>query len=228
MNYSKFSKERLLQYTTQKQNYLKKNSLPLKQGKMLILSKDELIVEKEFFKIKVMKGAVFIHPTDTIYGLGCNALDKEAINKIREIKKRPKEKPFSIIAPSKDWIFENCEVDDEAKTWIDKLPGPYTLILKLKNKEAISKEVNDGSEFIGVRIPNHWISDFVNEHLKFPIVTTSVNLRGKMFMTSLDNLDEDIKISVDFIVSEGEKNGSPSTIVNLANVPIDSNNRKII
>ena len=162
---------------------------------------------------QIGKGAVFIYPTDTIYGIGCNALDKKAVDKIRQLKERPTN-PFSIIAPSKKWITENCIITKEAKEWLNKLPGPYTLILKLKNKNAIAKSVNQGEETIGIRIPNHWFSGVVQE-LGFPIVTTSANRSGRPFMTTLEDLDSTIKDGVDFIIDEGEKKGRPSKIVNL-------------
>ncbi len=163
---------------------------------------------------QIKKGAVFIYPTDTIYGIGCNALDQKAVDKVRQFKDRSTN-PFSIIAPSKEWIVENCLLaTKEAKEWLAKLPGPYTLILKLKNKNAIAKSVNQSDDTIGVRIPAHWIREIVQE-LGFPIVTTSANRAGKPFMTSLEDLDETIEEEVDFIIYEGEKKGHPSTIINL-------------
>jgi L-threonylcarbamoyladenylate synthase len=157
--------------------------------------------------------SVFIHPTDTIYGLGCNAENDLAVKKIREIKERYT-RPFSVIAPSKDWILENCHVKKEDLVYIDKLPGPYTIILNLKNKNSVSKHVNNECETIGVRIPNHWISDFA-KYLGKPIVTTSANKLGENFMTSIDTLDLDIKRNVNFIVYEGEKVGRPSKVIDL-------------
>ena len=178
---------------------------------MKIISKEDLTDKNT---LETLKKSVFIYPTDTIYGIGCDATNDKAVARVREIKGREM-KPFSVIAPSKEWIFENCIVNEKAKEWLDKLPGAYTFIFKLKDKKtkAVAENVNLG-ETIGVRIPTHWISEAVNK-LKVPIVTTSVNLTGKPFMTSLDNLDEDIKNKVDFIIYEGEKKGSPSRVVDL-------------
>jgi len=180
---------------------------------MQILTKAELHVRFAEIAEQISKGAVFIYPTDTIYGIGCNALDKKAVEKIRTLKERPAN-PFSIIVPSKEWITENCIIIKEAKEWLNKLPGPYTLILNLKKKNAIAKSVNQGEETIGVRIPAHWISSVVQE-LGFPIITTSANRSGRPFMTSLEDLDSTIRGGVDFIIDEGEKKGKPSKIVNL-------------
>jgi len=180
---------------------------------MRVLTKTELQLHLTEIVEQIRNGAVFIYPTDTIYGIGCNALDKIAVAKIRALKERTTN-PFSIIVPSKEWVMKNCIITTKAKEWLSKLPGPYTLILKLRNKNAIVKSVNQGTENIGVRIPDHWISGFVRK-LGFPIVTTSANLAGKPFMTSLEDLDESIKEGVDFVIYEGEKKGRPSKIVNL-------------
>lgn len=180
---------------------------------METLTKTELQLHFAEIAEQISKGAVFIYPTDTIYGIGCNALDEKAVAKIRKLKERPTN-PFSIIIPSKEWITENCMITKEGKEWIAKLPGPYTLIFKLKNKNAIAKGVNQGEETIGIRIPDHWFSNMVQK-LGFPIVTTSANRSGKAFMTSLEDLNPIIKEGVDFIIYEGEKKGRPSKIVNL-------------
>lgn len=176
---------------------------------MQTLDKQELEIYKSDFFDRVHSGKVFIHPTDTIYGLGCDATNFEAVQKLREAKERATN-PFSVIAPSKEWIKANCEVDEKL---LKNLPGPVTLILKLKNKSAIAKNVNNSMDTIGVRIPDHWISRFIKE-LGKPVITTSVNLQGEEHMTSLDNINPKIKGKVDFAIYEGEKIGHPSKIIN--------------
>lgn len=180
---------------------------------MRVLTREEFRIEKALHLDAILRGAVFIYPTDTIYGLGCNATNDKAVKKIREIKKRP-ESPFSVIAPSKRWIEENCVVDEKAREWIEKLPGPYTLILKLKNKNCIAKKVIPETSSLGVRIPDHWFSRFVEE-LGVPIVTTSVNEAGKRFMTSAEDIDLENKSEIHFMIDEGGKKGMPSNIIHL-------------
>jgi len=181
---------------------------------MRILDKSEFEVYKRIHLGKLKKGSLFIYPTDTIYGIGCDATNGEAIEKIRTLKNREFQ-PFSIIAPSIDWIVENCEVPDHAKEWMDKLPGPYTLIFNLKNKSAVHPSVNkDDKNTIGVRIPNHWISDVVAEFGE-PILTTSPNKHGDNVPTHPDEIDVEFHPEIDFMIYEGRLHNPPSTIIKL-------------
>ncbi|MBI2655306.1 threonylcarbamoyl-AMP synthase [Candidatus Woesearchaeota archaeon] len=180
---------------------------------MRILNADELKIEIDAIIESVTDGAVFIYPTDTIYGIGCNAQISKSVKRIRQMKGRTAN-PFSVIAPSVDWIKENCLIAEEAEEWLDMLPGPYTFILKLKNAKCVAKDVNPGLSTLGVRIPNHWISKIVAE-AEVPVVTTSVNRSNEDYMTSLEDLDSAIKKGVDFALYEGAKEGKPSKIVNL-------------
>jgi tRNA threonylcarbamoyl adenosine modification protein (Sua5/YciO/YrdC/YwlC family) len=180
---------------------------------MEVLIKEDLQQRYPEILQRIKDGAIFIYPTDTIYGIGCDALNEKAVQKIRELKDRV-ENPFSVWAPSKKWIEDNCNIKKDDKHWLNKLPGPYTLILKLKNKEAICKSVNMNKNTLGVRIPDHWFN-IVIKNLNIPIVTTSVNKAGNPFMTSLEELDHEMEQRIDFIIYENEKKGKPSKIVNL-------------
>ena len=178
---------------------------------MEILTKSELQLRFNEFINKIKEGAIFIHPTDTIYGIGCNALNEKAVKKVREIKSRP-DMPLSIWVPSKEWIKKNCTLNNSK--WINQLPGPFTLILKLKDKKVVAKSVAPGKDTIGVRYPDHWFTKVV-EKLDIPLITTSANKAGEKFMTSLENLDSEIKKEIDFMIYEGEKEARPSKIVNI-------------
>ena len=181
---------------------------------MKVLTKSEFLVNEDEYAKKIKDGAVFIYPTDTIYGLGCNALIPESVKRIRKLKQRP-DQPFSVIIPSAKWLHDNCEVKPAYNKYIEQLPGPSTLIFKLKNKDAIAKNVNPNLENIGVRVPKHWFTRVVKD-LKVPIVTTSANVSGGTFMTTLEDLNENIKHHVDFIIYEGEKTSKPSKVIDLS------------
>jgi len=183
---------------------------------MEVITPEEAEIKKQDIKKRILKGDIFIYPTDTIYGIGCNALNSSAVKKIREIKQR-KETPFSVIVPSASWVKDNLEVTEEAKEWLAKLPGPYTLIMKTKDS-PVAKEVAPGKESLGIRVPKHWISEFV-KFLGVPVITTSVNITDEPFMTKIEDLDLDINDSirhkVNFVIDEGEIKGRPSKLVHL-------------
>lgn len=183
---------------------------------MNVVTKAEFLARRDEFLNLIRQGAVFIYPTDTIYGIGCDASNEASVMKIRFLKQRDK-KPFSVAVPSKRWISDNCEVTSAAKEWLGKLPGPYTLLLRLKNK-VVAPYVIPETDIIGIRIPNCWFSEIISE-LGLPIVSTSVNLSGRQHMSSLDTLEKSIGENVDFILYEGKKEGKPSTIVKLYSQP---------
>jgi len=158
-------------------------------------------------KEEVLAGKIFVYPTDTIYGLGCNALDESAVQKIKKIKSRDKNKPLTVIAPSFEWIEENLIIDCDLNKYF---PGPYTIILKKKNKNFLSHVSN--SDSLGVRIPN---SDFCKkiQEAGIPFITTSVNLSGEPFANKISDIKPEILNKVNFVIDEGELSGKPSTLV---------------
>ena len=160
----------------------------------------------ELLKKEISKGKIFIYPTDTVYGIGCNALDEEAVEKIRKIKKRD-EKPFSVIAPSFEWVSDNLIIDVNLEKYF---PGAYTVILKKKDKKFL-KEVS-ASDTLGVRIPD---SEFTKKIQKagFPFVTTSVNFSGEKPANNIQEISKEILKQVDYIIDMGELSGKPSTLV---------------
>ncbi|HEA46319.1 MAG TPA: threonylcarbamoyl-AMP synthase [Candidatus Pacearchaeota archaeon] len=155
----------------------------------------------------ILEGKIFIYPTDTIYGIGCNALNKESVKRIKEIKKRERDKPFSVIAPSFEWIREHCIVDADLKKY---LPGPYTLILKKKHKNFLNHVSETDS--LGIRIPDSEFSKSVKE-AEVPFITTSINLSGEPFAVRIKDVPEEIKNRVDIIIDRGELNGKPSKLI---------------
>ena len=182
---------------------------------MEIYNVEEAQIHAPHLMKQIDEGVLFLHPTDTIYGIGCDATNKEAVEHIRKVKQRPK-MPMSVIAPSINWIRENCVITEEAEKYLEDLPGPVTLILRLKNKDAVAKNVVPGLDALGVRMPAHWISQVVSVYGR-PIISTSANVSGKEFMTDVENLDPEIQKGITFCMYEGEKKGRPSNIIHLEN-----------
>lgn len=177
------------------------------------VSKEDFLNDKEFYLEEMREGKIFIYPTDTIYGIGGVATYHNVSRKIRSIKGRDS-KPFSIIAPSKDWIHENFTLNRQHLQWLEKLPGPYTLILDLERDDLVDKDVVGNAESIGVRIPDNWFTTMV-QTLKKPFITTSVNVSGEPHSTSVEDIPVEIKEMADYIVDDGVLEGNPSTIVDL-------------
>ena len=161
--------------------------------------------KKDYLKKNVAEGKIFFYPTDTVYGLGCDAANVESVKKINDIKRR--EKPLSIIAPSKEWIRKNCDVEEE---YLQLLPGKITLIVKTKKKGFLKEVGKEG--LLGVRIPKHWFSEVVEEIGK-PFVTTSANFTGEKPFRNVKKAKELIE-KVDVVIDEGILSSKPSKIIN--------------
>ena len=175
----------------------------------MIVSRAEFLGRKSKFLKNIKDGAVFIYPTDTVYGIGCDATNEKAVQKLRALKQR-NVRPMSVIAPSKEWILEHCYVDPKE---LERLPGPYTLIMRVK-QNTVAPSVPMGKDTLGVRIPAHWFSDVVAAYGK-PIVTTSANITGGNVMQRLEDLPTELR-HVDFIVFEGPGGGKPSQLIDLS------------
>ena len=175
-----------------------------------ILDKKQIIKRKEEIISAIKAGKIFIYPTDTIYGMGCDATNEMAVRKIREIKNR-NFKPFSVIAPSKEWILANYDILDESK--LDLIPGPYTLILKMKDKNVVAHNVSY-LETLGVRIPDNWFAEVISDS-GLPFVTTSVNLSGQKNMEKIEDVPKEILDSVDYVIYDGPIFGKQSIRIDL-------------
>jgi len=178
---------------------------------MQIFTKDDFENRKDIFVEKIKNGEVFIYPTDTIYGIGCDATNIPAVEKVRQIKGQY-DRPLSVMVPDKEWIVEYCNLTHKEEDWVHKLPGPYTLILNTKNG-GVADNVTD-KDTLGVRIPDHWCTELSNL-AGVPIITTSANKTGGNFMTSYAKLDPLVEKHIDFMIDVGEVRGRPSSIINL-------------
>lgn len=161
----------------------------------------------------IREGKIIIYPTDTLYGIGCNAESEENVEIIMRIKERSPDKPLSVIAPSKEWIAENTKITSDYVKFINSLfPGPYTVVLnaKVKIPFVVSKEGK-----IGIRIPKNEFCDFIRSQ-GFPFVTTSVNLSEENPVYSVNDIPEKIKQIADYAIDAGEIRGHASRVFDIS------------
>ena len=145
-------------------------------------------------------GGTILYPTDTIWGIGCDATNIEAINKIFEIKKREKNKSMIILVESAKRLEELVEVPEMAWEIIDLSDKPVTLIYD--NPKGLPKEIlaEDGS--IGIRLVDDLYLKKIITKLNKPLVSTSANFSGEKSPMKFSDISKEIINSVDFVAEE--------------------------
>lgn len=160
-------------------------------------------------------GAVICYPTDTVYGIGCDIFNQKAINRVHQIKKRPKHKPFSFMCSSLKNVSTYCHISNLGYRIMKKdLPGPYTFILpasKLVPKIMMTKQ-----KTVGIRVPDHAISLALVNELGNPILNTSAILDpDEPPITEAFEIEARLGKLVDIIIDGGPIYPSPSSVISL-------------
>ena len=166
--------------------------------------------------VKVLKeGGIIIYPTDTVYGIGCDILNKTAIGRIQEIKNNPDIKLLSFICPNLKDISKYAKVSDYAyKTMKHLLPGPYTFILPAAKQ--VPKKLWNKRKSVGIRVPDHKIAISIVEGLGNPIISTSAtNRKGEVLFDPLE-IRNIFNSQVDLMLASGNLNGTPSSVIDLS------------
>lgn len=176
-----------------------------------IYGEDNEVLNEAALYIRSGKNVVF--PTETVYGLGANALDKEACEKIFKAKGRPQDNPLIIHVANKDISDYAKNISKNANILIDKFwPGPLTIILD--KSDIIPKEVTGGLESVAIRMPENKIALELIKRSGVPIAAPSANLSGKPSPTSIEHCVRDLSGRVDMIIGgETCKYGLESTVV---------------
>ena len=162
------------------------------------------------------QGGLVAIPTETVYGLGANALDEEAVHKIFEAKGRPQDNPLIIHVPGPQWLPRYCEnVPPLAYTLARKFwPGPLTMILK--RKKVVPDATTAGLDTVGVRCPDHQVTLSIIREAGVPIAAPSANTSGRPSCTCAADCMEDMEGKIDAVVDGGPcQVGVESTIVDL-------------
>ncbi len=186
---------------------------------VLLYIKDEDDEKLQIAANIIKKGGIVAFPTETVYGLGGNALDDTVVEKIYKAKNRPSDNPLIVHFSDVSGISEYVEFDSFAKKLSNAFwPGPFTMILKNKNK--VSNKVSAGLSTLAVRVPNHRIAKKLIELSGVPIAAPSANLSGKPSSTHSKHVIADLMGRVDCIIAYDSKEvGLESTILDLTIKP---------
>ena len=162
------------------------------------------------------EGKTVIFPTETVYGLGANALDEDAVKKIYEAKGRPSDNPLIVHIYDKEEVYNLAEnINEKAKTIMDKFwPGPITIILN--KKDIVPYRTSGGLETVAIRMPSHLIAREIIKEAGVPIAAPSANISGRPSPTKADHVYEEMNGRVSGIVLGGDCNfGLESTVLDV-------------
>ena len=165
----------------------------------------------------VRGGGVILYPTDTVWGIGCDATNAEAVRRIYDIKQRADSKSMLVLIDSTAKLdYYVGELPDIALDLIDVSDKPLTIIYSGARNVAPALIAADGT--LGIRVTQEAFSHALCQRLKKPLVSTSANISGQPTPANFDEISDDIKKSVDFIVNyrqTDQQKAHPSGIIQL-------------
>jgi len=186
--------------------------------KTKLLNYDQLETAAEILR----NGGIVAFPTETVYGLGANALDETAVAKIFAAKGRPSDNPLIVHISERDDVHKvACEVSETAKMLMDKFwGGPLTLVLK--RQDCVPDIVTAGLDTVAVRMPSNKIALEIIRLAGVPIAAPSANISGKPSPTAFEHVKHDLNGRVDSIVDGGSCDvGLESTVIDMTReVPV--------
>lgn len=160
------------------------------------------------------QGGTVAFPTETVYGLGANALDPQAIHKIYEAKGRPSDNPLIVHIGQRQQVEDiGAQITDTAKKLMDAFwPGPLTVIVN--KKDSVPKDVSAGLPTVGIRLPAHPIALALLKEAGVPVAAPSANTSGKPSPTIASHVIEDLSGRVNMIIDGGNAEvGVESTVI---------------
>ena len=163
------------------------------------------------------EGGVILYPTDTIWGIGCDATNEDAVRRVYEIKQRQDSKAMLVLVDSSVKVdFYVRDVPEVAWDLIDLADKPLTIIYSGARNLAANLLAEDGS--VGIRVTNEDFSQRLCQQFRKAIVSTSANISGQPSPKNFSEISEEVKSAVDYIVGyrqEEISNPKPSSIIKL-------------
>lgn len=164
--------------------------------------------------VQIKEGKIVLFPTETVYGIGANALDEKAVNKIFEAKGRASDNPLIVHICNLDMINDLVqEIGEIEKELINNFwPGPLTIIFN--RRECIPNNVTAGLDTVGIRMPSNSVARKLIEFAGLPVAAPSANISGKPSGTKVEDIIDELDGKVDYILDAGMVDiGVESTVI---------------
>jgi len=163
--------------------------------------------------VEILKtGGVVVYPTDTYYGIGCDIMNKKAIERIYQLKQRSKSKPFSFVCSSLKNISRYAKVSNYAyKTMKRLLPGPYTFILE--GSKLVPKIMLTKRKTAGIRVPDNPICLALVKELGNPVITTSATMPDGTIFHDASLIHDYFGNRIDVVIDGSIVPGQPSSVI---------------
>ncbi len=187
---------------------------------MKIIKQSEIDIAQIVGELK--EGKTIVYPTETCYGLGCDATNAEAVEKIFAIKKRQSDKAVLVLVPDVEMVMQYVDWNEQLEELSQKYwPGPLTVVTKVKENTALPKGVLSSDNTLAFRVTEHPFAKELAEFLGKPLVSTSANISSHASPYDIESvlkMFENTDNQPDVIIDAGTlPHRSPSTIVRVEN-----------
>ncbi|ELK54778.1 tRNA A37 threonylcarbamoyladenosine synthetase subunit TsaC/SUA5/YrdC [Haloferax volcanii] len=160
----------------------------------------------------IRRGEAVVYPTETVYGMGADATNADAVERVFDIKGRDRDNPLSAGFPDVDAALEFVEVDDREEAFMRRfLPGPVTVVVE--RRDSLPDALVAGKDRVGVRIPDHELAVDLFRAAGTPVTATSANRSGTGSITHPSQLSDEIRDAVAVVLDGGTTPGTESTVV---------------
>lgn len=164
----------------------------------------------------IQAGGIIVYPTETLYGIGCNAMHRRALQRVQDLKRRAEPKPILVLVRSKEDLKPLVQdVPETAEALMNAFwPGPLTIVLRAS--DTVLPELTQGKGTIGVRIPSCLICLRLLEFAGTPITSTSANLSGDTPLDTIASMRSVLTPGIDLYLDAGTLPPSkPSTVIDM-------------
>jgi L-threonylcarbamoyladenylate synthase len=164
----------------------------------------------------VTAGELVVYPTETVYGLGADASDRRAVERVFACKGRARDKPLSLAVPDVETARRYTRLSDRDERFVDEfLPGPVTVVVAAD--PSLPDALTAGRDRVGLRIPDHDLAlRFLRAAAPTPVTATSANVSGAGSVRRVADLSSRVREACAVVLDDGEAPGTESTVVDPA------------